>query len=387
MINTIHFGIFSILPFLKKKKKVVNKSRKMHKFIILIAARNEEMVLGNLIDSLQKVDYPSELYQICVIPNNCSDNTQKIAANKNCLVIEPETNVKTKGEVLNYCFQYFKDNEFDAYIIFDADNIVSKDFLKEINNKLNEGYKIVQGFRDTKNLYENHISGSFGLFFYLQNLFLYESRHRIGKNATINGTGYAVMKNYINELPKFKTVTEDVELTCLTVLHDEKIGYAKKAIFYDEQVTDFKVSIIQRKRWIQGFIQVYKIYFKDLLTKIIHKPSFETIDFYHILYLPINQVFAILLLIISIFTIIPLKFLIITLILGYLGEILIGIYLIKYYHKKINKLWKTILFFPIFNISWIPIYIYSFFNSKNKWEEIKHTKDLKIEELERELMK
>ena len=383
MINTIHFGIFAIIPFFRKKKEETIISTKKNKFMILIAARNEELVIGNLIDSLKQLNYPKDLFRICVIPNNCNDNTKQIAIEKDCMVIEPDFSPKTKGEVLNYCFNYFKEEKFDSYVIFDADNVVDKNFLKHMNDKLNKGYRVVQGFRDTKNLYDNHIAGSYALFFYLQNLFLYETRSRIKKNATINGTGYVVSKDLIDSLPTFKTVTEDVELTCLSILNNEKIGYEEKAVFYDEQVTTFKTSMIQRKRWIQGCFQVYKAYAKELIIKLFKEPNFQLIDLYQILFLPINQAFVTVVLIASIFTILPIKIFLLGSFIGIFGELIVEIYLIKYYQKNIKNLWLAILFFPIFNISWMPIYVYSLFNCNNKWEEIKHTKNLKIEDFTR----
>ena len=45
------------------------------RFAVLIAARNEELVIGALINSLLAQAYPPELYDIWVIPNNCTDNT------------------------------------------------------------------------------------------------------------------------------------------------------------------------------------------------------------------------------------------------------------------------------------------------------------------------
>ena len=47
----------------RKFKKTKNK----HKYGICIAARNEEMVIGNLLDSIKKQDYPSELITTFVV--------------------------------------------------------------------------------------------------------------------------------------------------------------------------------------------------------------------------------------------------------------------------------------------------------------------------------
>ena len=382
-INPMHFGLFAILPFFKRNKKGNVNNKNQHKFLILIASRNEEKVLGNLIDSLNNQNYDKNKYKICVIPNNSTDNTKKIALDKNSLVIEPNFNPKTKGEVLNYAFNYFKDDKsFDTYVIFDADNIANRNFLKKMNQKLNEGYKVVQGFRDTKNLYDNYLAGSYAIFFYLQSLFLYEARRRMGESSTLNGTGYVILKEFIDNI-KFKahTLTEDIELTCICALNHEKIGYEENAIFYDEQVTNYRVSVKQRKRWIQGSMQVFKRYYKDLFKKIKEQESFQLIDMFHILFLPINQILAFIGLSLSYIFLIPFNMVIIGIIGGYIGEVLLSIFLILFFKKDLKKLLIPCLFFPIFHISWLPIYYYCIFNKNSDWEEIKHNSSLKIEEM------
>ena len=384
-IHSLYFGLFAIIPFFFKEKKRKTDMKK-HKFCILIAARNEELVLKPLIESIKKQNYDKDKYKICVLPNNCIDKTKEIALNLGCIVLEPNIKTKTKGEVLNFAFESFKnDDSFDTYIILDADNVLDNNYLKEINNKLNEGYKIVQGFRDTKNLYQNLITGSYALFFYLQNLFLYESRKRINQSCTVNGTGFAVLKSYIDNIEFHScTSTEDIEFTCVAAINKEKIGYANKAIFYDEQVSNFNVSIKQRKRWIQGSMQVWKQYKNKLIKEIKRKNNFQLTEMFFILTLPINQALAFPLLILSYIFIIPLPFIIVGIIVGYIGEIIVSIFLTLYFKKNLFKLIPAILFFPIFHISWIPIYIYSLFNSKNTWEEIKHSRVMNLEEILKE---
>ena len=382
-INSFHFGFFAIFPLLLKKKERKSISNQKHKFMVLIAARNEELVIGNVIDSIKKQDYDESLYKICVIPNNCSDNTKQIAEDKDCLVIEPDIKTKTKGEVLNYVFKYFqKDESFDTYVIFDADNLVDKNFLKKMNDKLNENYKIVQGFRDTKNLYDNYLSGSYALFFYLQSLFMYASRRRLGESSALNGTGYVVLKSFIDEIKfKSKTITEDIEFTCVCALNNEKIGYEDKAIFYDEQVTNYSVSVKQRKRWIQGSMQVLKKYYKNLFTCMKDKMSFQLLDMMQILLLPINQALVCVVLILSYILFVPIKMIVIGLLIGYIGEVILSVFLILFFKKTLKKSLIACLFFPIFHISWLPIYLYSIFNSDSKWDEIKHNNSVKIEEI------
>ena len=49
------------------------------RFAVLIAARNEAAVIGNLVDSLVAHNYPRDLYEVIVAPNNCTDDTEAVA--------------------------------------------------------------------------------------------------------------------------------------------------------------------------------------------------------------------------------------------------------------------------------------------------------------------
>ena len=166
----LYYGVTGICAFFKRKEEKEIK-RKINKFSIIIAARNEENVIGNLIDSLKSQNYPKDKFNINVIVNNSTDNTYEVSKKHGANTIMCEVPVKSKGEVLHYIFNKFKDKDDDAYVIFDADNIVHPDFLKEMNRSLNMGYKVAQGFRDSKNYQDNWLSGSYALFYYIQNFF------------------------------------------------------------------------------------------------------------------------------------------------------------------------------------------------------------------------
>ena len=96
-----------------------------------------------------KLDYPKELYDIFVIADNCTDKTAKIAKGYGVNVCERfEKDKRGKGYALEWMFEkLFKmEKKYDAVAIFDADNLVHKDFLKEINSKLKKDIKL---YKDT----------------------------------------------------------------------------------------------------------------------------------------------------------------------------------------------------------------------------------------------
>jgi len=265
--------------FRKKEKK--NYTPK-NKFALLIAAHNEEVVVGSLIESMLKLDYPKEMYDIFVIADNCTDDTAKISKGYGVNVCERFAKDKRgKGYALEWMFaKLFKmEKKYDAVAIFDADNLVHKDFLKEINSKLQDGYKVVQGYIDSKNPEDSWIASAYSISFWTQNRMFQLARANVGFSNQIGGTGFAVETNTLQKLGWGATcLTEDLEFTCKLVLNGEKVGWAHDAIIYDEKPLKLKQSWTQRKRWMQGFTDVASRYFFKLIKKAILDRKFYVFD-------------------------------------------------------------------------------------------------------------
>lgn len=379
LIPSIYYFIFGLFPlFIKKKEEKT--TYKKNKFKILIAARNEEVVIPNLIESIKKQNYPKELYSILVIANNCTDKTKEVSLKAGAQVLELNKNITCKGDCLNYVFKMDKDdNSFDAYLIFDADNILHPNFLEEINKELEKGYMAVQGFRDTKNLYDSFTSGSYALFFYLQNEFVNKTRTNIGMSANINGTGYALKKELINLIDcTTVTKTEDTELTTILALNNIKVGYTERAICYDEQVEKFNLSFKQRKRWVQGSIQTFKKYYKEIILNFSKVSKIPLIDISLVLLLPFIQIITLFLTLTTTIVFFNLYIMISFSLVLYLSCTVMSLYLTIHYKKNVKKMLPAIFMFAFFNISWMPICLYSVLTKTSKWEVIKHTRNVKI---------
>jgi cellulose synthase/poly-beta-1,6-N-acetylglucosamine synthase-like glycosyltransferase len=268
------FGLFR-----KKEKK--NYEPK-NKFALLIAAHNEEVVIGSLIESMMKLDYPKDMYDVFVIADNCTDDTAKIAKGYGVNVCERFAEDKRgKGYALEWMFAKLFDMEkqYDAIAIFDADNLVHKDFLKEMNSKMQEGYKVVQGYIDSKNPGDSWIAASYSIGFWTQNRMFQLAKSNLGLSSQIGGTGFAIETNTLKKLGWGATcLTEDLEFTCKLVLNGEKVGWAHDAIIYDEKPLTLKQSWNQRKRWMQGFADVASRYYFKLLKQSIVKRKFFMFD-------------------------------------------------------------------------------------------------------------
>lgn len=277
---TCYFLILGLLGLFRKKE---NKNyTPKNKFALLIAAHNEEVVIGSLIESMLKLDYPRERYDIFVIADNCTDDTAKIAKGYGVNVCERFAKDKRgKGYALEWMFAKLFDmkKQYDAVAIFDADNLVHKDFLKEINSKLQEGYKVVQGYIDSKNPDDSWISAAYSIAFWTQNRMFQLARANVGFSNQIGGTGFAIETNTLKTLGWGATcLTEDLEFTCKLVLNGEKVGWAHDAIIYDEKPLKLAQSWSQRKRWMQGFTDVASRYFFKLVKKSIIDRKFYMFD-------------------------------------------------------------------------------------------------------------
>lgn len=390
------FIYIPISIFAKSKK---HKDEVLHKIGILIAARNEEAVIANLIDSIKAQNYPPELVDIYVCADNCTDGTARIAAEHGAVVFERFNNEKIgKGYVLNFMLNELKksDSSHDAYIVLDADNILDPNFIKEINKTYCDGYNIVTCYRNSKNFGDNWISAGMSLWFLREARYLNAARFALGTSCAVSGTGFLVSADILrnNGGWNYFTLTEDIEFTIDNITKGKIIGYAKDAVLYDEQPTKFRQSWRQRVRWTRGYFQVFRKHGKDLI-KGIFKGSFSCYDMTMNI-MPaaiisgISVVTNVIAAIITIITLGPitklLQIIFSTFCTLYLITFIIGLITVLTEGKNIHtSVPKKILYtftFPIFMLTFIPVSIGAFF-TKSEWKPIIHDKAVTLDQIKK----
>lgn len=278
------YQFFYIIVALIAKPKVYTESRK-HRFAVMISARNEEAVIGELIKSIKAQKYPAELIDIFVVADNCSDNTAKVAAEAGVTAVWERTNTERvgKGYALNFLFEHVGESSehvYDGYFIFDADNLLDENFISEMNKTFTAGYRIITCYRNSKNYGTNWISAGYSLWFLREARFLNYSRMLLGLSCAVSGTGFLIHIDIIkrNNGWKHYLLTEDIEFTIDSIIHGEKIGYCDSAVLYDEQPVTFGQSWRQRIRWSKGYLQVFGRYGFALLKRVITKGSLSAVD-------------------------------------------------------------------------------------------------------------
>ena len=381
---------YLVIPFAMKMP--THKESKLHKLAILISARNEGNVIANLLDSIAAQDYPSELVTVFLVADNCTDNTAEVGRKCGAVVFE-RNNLEEigKGYALHYALERidaeYGENAFDAFVVFDADNILTKNYLTEINKTYSDGYEVVTAYRNTKNFGDSWLSASAAIWYLRESKYLNGSRMRIGACPQVSGTGFL----FSNEVKKinggwpFHTLTEDYEFTCACVTKGMRFGYCETAQFYDEQVSGWNQSWRQRLRWVKGGLQGFVKHGGNLFKGLFSKKfvacydmlmSFAPAFLISLAAVLVNIVGAI----IQIATGTPALD-----VLWAMGKMVLGAYVIlllqsavtvatEWKHIKSTPVKKilSILAFPVYIMSFIPICLEAIFK-KVEWKPINHT--------------
>ncbi len=396
---TLYYFVIGIFGFIPKKEKNTEKNE-TNTFALLVAAHDEEMVIANMVDSLSALNYPREAYDIFVIADNCTDATAQIAREHGALVYERfDTTQRGKGFALEWMFEkIFKmEKKYDYIGIFDADNLVDKEFLSEMNKQINKGYRVVQGYVDSKNPFDSWITCAYSFSFWSVSRVFQLARHNLGLSCQLSGTGFVMATDLLKKLGWGATcLTEDMEFTMKLALNDEKVGWAHKAVIYDEKPVGLKASWRQRKRWMQGHADVASRFFGKLMKKAFKEKKMMCFDCAVYLIQPARVIASGL---VTLFAWLQIAYpdgnigffqmsYLFTPIVWNTFVVLQMMYMpivIAYERKEFTlRMFWGYLTFMVYNLTWIPITIQGIIDkNKTEWSHTKHTRQISIEEFNR----
>ena len=385
------FVFIFVVLFSKNKLVTGDSEAKIHNYAVLIAARNESEVISQLISSVQGQSYPQQNVTIFVIADNCTDNTAQVARSAGAIVYERFNKEQVgKGYALDFLFDkifndYSKD-KFDAFFVFDADNLLDVNYVAEMNKTFCKGHKIITSYRNSKNYADNWLSAGYSLWFLRESKYMNNARMILGTGCAISGTGFLVSAEIIskNNGWPFHLLTEDIEFSNHCAIVGSPIAFCKTAILYDEQPTTFRQSWIQRMRWAKGFYQVFRKYSSNLIRLIFKKRNFYAFDMFMTI-LPGMALTSFTIL----FNLVAIAFGLsighdVWAILRLLITALLTLYTLLFVFGGITVIteWKMIhcrwyfkivyLFtFPLFMLTYTPIAIVTLFK-KVEWKPIKH---------------
>ncbi len=404
-------------------------AKEYHKYAIIVAARNEENVIGNLIESIRMQNYPEDKLDIFVVADNCIDNTASIARELGAVCYERfDTEHRTKGYALQFLMEQIRNDygieSYEGYILFDADNLLAPDYLERMNDAFDAGEKIVTSYRNTKNFGDNWIAASYGVHWLRTVRNEHRPRSLFHLATRIQGTGFLFAHELVKNGWNWTSLTEDRAFCADAVSQGYKISYQHDAVFYDEQPTSFKIAMRQRIRWSKGHLQAFVEIGPKLLLHIFFtggkasanetgkvsiwkrifnniRLRFMSLDVLSIVYPRALFTFfkRVTYTIIKIWLFclavpnVPKPLIVIATVLswtveGYLKGILTALYVYIIEYKRIEKIsfFKTIWFsltFPIFDLIGKYTLVIALF-TKVEWKPIPHDSKVKITDIAKE---
>lgn len=393
--------VYIVIAFVKKPKRF-NETEKRYRYAVLVSARNERAVIGQLCDSIRGQDYPAELIDVHVIADNCTDDTAAIAARHGAIVhVRNDRAHVGKGYALKFVFDEIgRDyglDYYDGYFVIDADNLLEPDYISEMNKAFAAGHRVVTSYRNSKNYGDNWISSGYSLWFLREARELNAVRFQLKTSCVVAGTGFLIHKDVVKELGgwKYFLMTEDTEFTVERMIAGEKIAYCHDAVFYDEQPTRFSQSWRQRKRWAKGYFQVLGRYGGKMI-KAIFRGNFSCFD----MFMSLSPAFflSLLLVFVNLGAAVYAAFAAPTLLLPILWGVLhtaLNAYALLFIVALTTVIleWKrirattakkilSVFTLPIFIATYVPISISAIF-TKVEWKPIEHSVAVSVEELKK----
>ncbi len=369
-------------------------------FALIIPAHNEEKVIENTIKSLKALNYPKNLYDIFVIADNCSDQTVPIAQKQGITVFERFNSTHNgKGYALAYIFNKIvtMNKKYDAIAVFDADNIISHDFLIHMNNELCSGNKVIQGQIESKNPFDSWITSSYSIFYWTISLLYQYPKSKLGLSCNLLGTGFVVDFKTLKDIGwGISSLSEDLEFTIKLILSNNKVKWSKKAVIYDEKPLTLIQSFHQRKRWMEGHNDIAHRYVPKLFMKAMKNMDLSALDLALYSMHPLRVLSIIAVFVLAwLQTMFPngnvfkthIVYLFSTPYVWYailLAFLFCPAFLVIIAQKFNRRVLKGYLTYPIFHLTYAIIYIFALFNRNNKeWVHTKHYRDISINQIER----
>lgn len=237
------------------------------KVSLLVAAKNEEAVITNLLAMLCNLDYPTDKYEVWAIDDRSTDNTPVILDSlaeqyPQLKVVHRAANAGGgKSGALN---QVIPQTFGDIIGVFDADAKVTKDLLRQVVPLFaNPAMGAVQVRKAIANSEENFWTKGQAAEMALDS-YVQQQRIAVDGIGELRGNGQFVSRTALRSCGGWneETITDDLDLTIRLHLDNWKIGFLLTPPVLEEGVTKANSLWHQRNRWAEGGYQRYLDYWR-----------------------------------------------------------------------------------------------------------------------------
>ena len=377
-IFTLYFAAVAAFALVRRKR--YPSAAPQTRFAVVVAARNEEAVIGDLIYSVLQQDYPAHLRDVFVVPNNCTDYTEAAASAAGAEILHCLGPVSCKGDALHQAFSQLRDRSYDAFLVFDADNTLQRDYLARLNDAFAAGAMVCKSRTRAGNPSASGVAGCYGLYNVIFDLIWNRPRAACGLSAKLVGSGFAFRREVLETLGGWNTTTiaEDAEFAAQCARAGYRVHWVPDAVNYDEEPNSFRLSLRQRQRWCSGVMQVAKQEVPRLWRGGVPRPLLRW-DLTMFLLAPFTQAVSGLLLACAVAAgaasgdASGLLLSACGVGLYWVGGMALGVLLCLLGGYALQGMTRAILLFPVFMASWLPLQVISLFHDTKQWRQVAHS--------------
>jgi len=267
------------------------------RFAVLIPAHNEEFTIIPTIQSIFRLDYPRERFDLFVIADNCTDRTAEVSKSRGAIVLERTDDLQRgKGHALRWCMDRLlsQTERYDAFVVVDADSVISSNFLYVMNGCLEQGAKVMQSSDLVSPQPTSWNSEMTRLGFVLYNHVRPLGRQVIGCSAGLRGNGMCFAAEVLRSHPwQAYSRTEDLEFGLHLLLKGIPVTFVPDAGVLATMPQNPQLAESQRARWEGGRFPVIKKFASPLLQEALLRHSLRCADaFIDLVTLPLINLMA-----------------------------------------------------------------------------------------------
>lgn len=261
-------AIALLLPTISDALSVAELARRRHpaakprpaelpRFLFLIPAHDEALLIADSLRSLQRLDYPSSAMHVVVIADNCTDDTAAIVRNTGIECLERhDPAAPGKPRAIAWALDRLRISDYDAMVIVDADTVVDSGFASGLASGAPLRDKAVQGYNGVSNPDENAVTRMAAVFADAKCRYAYGLKQRAGLNVPLRLGGCLGTDVLAEHGWQAFSIGEDWELYAQLTAWGVRIEGVDGARVYAQEARSLDQSAPQRQRWTAGKLVV-----------------------------------------------------------------------------------------------------------------------------------
>jgi 1,2-diacylglycerol 3-beta-glucosyltransferase len=267
---SLYLGVLTAAASLGRPRRADRQQGGSTRFVVCVPAHDEAAVIGDAVRALMQQHYPSALFDVHVVADNCTDDTAQIAAGAGASVHErtdPEN--RGKGAALNWLYDRLSDVEFDVLVVIDADTVADPEMLAAFHRAFSEGAAVGQGYYGVKDPASSTAVAlryaALACRHHLRPL----GRNRLGASCGLYGNGMAFRADVIADRRWSNHLVEDAELQLELLLDGHIVTYVPDAVLWAEMPATTEASASQNERWELGRLQLLRSHLPTLVRRTV----------------------------------------------------------------------------------------------------------------------